>query len=415
MRGARQVGKTFILKEFGSNEYRHTAYFNFEMDPRLRDFFTGRLEPLAILDRLSIYSERRIEPGTDLIIFDEIQECPEALNSLKYFRELAPEFHIAAAGSLLGITVGKSTAFPVGKVTFLTLYPMSFLEFLDGVGKSALGRLLEEKEDFTPLEPAFHDDLLEMLKIFYFVGGMPEAVARYAESRDLDSARRVQSDILDAIAHDLAKHTTKSEAVKNGRIWDAMPAQLGKENKKFQFASVSAHARAREYLDSVQWLVNAGLAHKCHNLTTPRLPLSGYRDEGVFKLYVLDVGLLAGRLGLSPKTIINGNSLFQEFNGAFVENFTAQELLAAGAGELYYWSSKSRAEVDFVVAAGESIYPLEVKAGAGREKRSLRVFAERFGPRTLSRTGTRNFKRDGDVCNYPLYAVSLFPRLSARP
>ena len=411
VRGARQVGKTFILKEFAAREYGNSVYLNFEMDPRLKDFFLGRLDPGQIIEKLAIYSESRIDPESSLVIFDEIQECPEALNSLKYFQELAPGYHIAAAGSLLGIMIGKASPFPVGKVSFLNLMPMSFNEFLEGIGKAGLRRLLEQKEDFAPLESGFHDDLLGLLKVYYYVGGMPEAVARYAETGELQKARKVQADILDAFDHDFAKHTTKAEAVKNSRVWSSLPAQLGKENKKFQFASVASQARAREYLDSVQWLVHAGLAHKCHSLKTPKLPLAGYIDENAFKLYMLDVGLLGARLDLSEKTLIEGNRLFQEYNGAFVENYAAQELLAAGKGELHYWTSPGRAEVDFVIASGEDIFPLEVKAGTNREKRSLRIYGEKFKPAALSRAGARNFKHDGDICNYPLYALSLFPGL----
>lgn len=412
--GARQVGKTYVLKEFAAGEYRHSVYLNFEMDPRLRDFFQGRLDPRQIIDKLSIYTESRIGAEDSLIIFDEIQECPEALNSLKYFQELTPEYHVVAAGSLLGTMLGKATHFPVGKVSFLALLPMSFGEFLEGIGRASLRGLLEQKQDFTPLEAGFHEDLLGLLKTYYFVGGMPEAVVRYSETGDLGKARLVQTEILGAYDRDLAKHTTKAEAMKNSRVWSALPAQLGRENKKFRFAAVADHARARDYMDSVQWLVNAGLAHKCHSLKTPKLPLAGYREESSFKLYMLDVGLLGARLGLSEKTVIEGNRLFQEYNGAFVENYAAQELLAAGNGELHFWTSPGRAEVDFVIASGESILPLEVKAGASREKRSLRVYGEKFKPAALSRAGARNFKRDGDFCNYPLYAVSLFPGLTAR-
>jgi predicted AAA+ superfamily ATPase len=414
MSGARQVGKTYVLKEFAAGEYRHSVYFNFEMDPRLGDFFRGRLDPAQIIEKLSIYTESRIVAEDSLVIFDEIQECPEALNSLKYFQELAPSFHVAAAGSLLGTTLGKATHFPVGKVSFLNLLPMSFNEFLEGIGRAGLRGLLERKDDFTPLEAGFHEDLLGLLKTYYFVGGMPEAVVRYAETGELGKVRLVQAEILGAYDRDLAKHTTKAEAVKNSRVWSALPAQLGRENKKFRFAAVAGQARARDYMDSVQWLVNAGLAHKCHAVTAPKLPLAGYREENAFKLYMLDVGLLGARLDLSEKTVIEGNRLFQEYNGAFVENYAAQELLAAGNKELHYWTSPGRAEVDFVMASGEAILPLEVKSGTSREKRSLRVYGERFKPPALSRAGARNFKRDGDFCNYPLYAVSLFPSLTAR-
>lgn len=411
LRGARQVGKTYLLKEFGRREYKDTAYFNFEQDPGLAGFFQGKLDPSLIVQNLSLYSERTIVPGRSLILFDEIQNCPEALNSLKYFQEQAPEHHVASAGSLLGLKVGKSTAFPVGKVAFLNLHPMSFGEFLEATDRSGLRRIIDSRSVFEPLEPAFHQALLHGLRLYYYVGGMPEAVALYAESGDLKRVRRVQDGILEAHIHDFAKHTTKTEAVRLGRIWDAVPGQLAKENKKFRYADVAKHARARDYTESLQWLADAGLVLKCHNIKCPKLPLSGYRVDDAFKIYLLDVGLLGARLGLTEKTIVEGDRLFSEYSGAFVENYVAQELVAHGSRELYYWTSSSQAEVDFVVGRDDAVYPLEVKAGASSRKKSLMVYAGKFAPPALSRATTMNFKKDGGVCNYPLYAVSRFPDL----
>lgn len=411
LRGARQVGKTYLLKEFGRQEYKDTAYFNFEQDPGLAGFFHGKLDPALIVQNLSLYSEKAIVPGRSLIVFDEIQNCPEALNSLKYFQEQAPEHHVAAAGSLLGLKVGKSTAFPVGKVAFLDLHPMSFGEFLEATGHSGLRKIIESRSAFDPLESAFHQALLHDLRLYYYVGGMPEAVALYAESRDLKRVRRVQDGILEAHIHDFAKHTTKTEAVRLGRIWDAVPGQLAKENKKFRYADVAKHARARDYTESLQWLADAGLVLKCHNIKCPKLPLSGYREDDAFKIYLLDVGLLGTRLGLTERTIVEGDRLFSEYSGAFVENYVAQELVTYGCRELYYWTSASQAEVDFIVGRDDAVYPLEVKAGASPKKKSLTVYAEKFAPHILSRATTMNFKKDGGVCNYPLYAVSRFPDL----
>jgi len=412
LKGARQVGKTYILKEFGQNEYEDVAYFNFEQDSRLDDFFNGRINPHAIIERLSIYLEKKITPGRTLVIFDEVQNSPEALNSLKYFQEEANEFHIASAGSLLGLKVGKSTPFPVGKVTFLELYPFSFGEFLEGIGRPGLRQVLNNKTTFELLETSFHEELLQILRLYYFIGGMPEAVAQYVKDKDLKKVRNIQNEILAAYLHDFAKHTTKTEAIRLSHVWDAIPGQLAKENKKFKYTEISKYARSRDYADSIQWLTDAGVIFKCFNIKTPKLPLSGYREDLIFKVYLLDVGLLGSRLGLSERTILEGNRLFAEYNGAFVENFVAQELVANGFKELYYWTSKSLAEVDFIIAYEELVFPLEVKAGTSKKKKSLIVYNEKYHPEILSRTTLMNFKHDGNIYNYPLYGVSCFPHLS---
>jgi predicted AAA+ superfamily ATPase len=296
---------------------------------------------------------------------------------------------------------------------------MTFGEFLEALGRSGLRRMLVEKSDFEPFETAFHDELLDLLKKYYFVGGMPEAVARYAAGGDMREVRTIQIDILEAHGHDFRKHTGKAEAVRLGRVWDAVPGQLARENKKWRYAEVARHARARDYADAVGWLADAGLVLRSHRITAPRMPLAGYRDENAYKLYLLDVGLLGARLGLSERTIVSGNDLFVEYHGAFAENFVAQELTASRAGRgghaagdravLYYWTSDGLAEVDFLVEEGERIYPLEVKAGASAKKKSLLFYGNKYAPPALSRATAMNFKRDGTIFNYPLYAVSRFP------
>ena len=411
LQGARQVGKTYILKEFGRNEYEDIAYFNFEENPDLNEFFKGKLSPEKIVEKLSIYREKNILPEKTLIIFDEVQKSPETLTSLKYFQEEAGQYHIAAAGSLLGIRIGRYAAFPVGKVNFLNLYPLSFGEYLDGIGKSGLRRMLQTAAAPAPFETAFHDELLENLRLYYFIGGMPEAIAQYKQDKDLNKVRTIQNEIITAYLMDITKHTTKPESIKIAGVWNSIPGQLAKENKKFKFSEISGNARARDYNESIQWLAQAGLVYKCFSIKTPKLPLSGYCDENIFKLYLLDTGLLGSMLGLSQKTIVEGNRLFSEYNGAFTENYAAQELIANGHKDLYYWANASSAEVDFVIPYNEEIFPLEVKAGTSREKKSLAVFGERYSSRILSMATLRNFKQDGKVCNYPLYAVSLFPKI----
>ncbi|MBI4669437.1 MAG: ATP-binding protein [Elusimicrobia bacterium] len=284
LQGARQVGKTYILEEFGKNEYLNTAYFNFEKDAALRDFFKGSILPEKIIAKLSIYQEKDILPEKTLIIFDEIQKAPEALMSLKYFQEDAGQYHVAAAGSLLGIKIARTAAFPVGKVNFMNLYPFSFGEYMEGVGKPKLRRLLADIASPTPIEQGFHDELIENLKMYCFIGGMPEAILHYTQTKDLSGVRKIQEEILKAYLMDIAKHATKSESIKITQTWNSMPGQLARENKKFKFSEISKNARARDYAESIQWLIDAGLVYQCFNIKTAKLPLSGYREEDTFKL-----------------------------------------------------------------------------------------------------------------------------------
>ncbi len=406
LKGARQVGKTYILQNFGKEEYEDVAYFNFEEDPDLHDFFTGRLVPGKIIQTLSIYLEKKIVPKRTLIIFDEVQNSPETLTSLKYFYEKAPEYHIAAAGSLLGVKIGQSAPFPVGKVNFFDLYPMNFAEFLDAVGRSQLREFIEGAT-FQPIAEAFHAELIDLLKIYYFVGGMPEAVDQYVKNQDLHIIRQIQEEILNAYSIDFSKYTTKTEAIRLASTWASIPAQLARENKKFTYAEITKNARAREYSESIQWLVDAGLVIKVHNTHTPKLPLAAYREDK-FKLYLLDIGLLGAMINVSQRIVVQGSKLFSEFNGAFVENYAAQELVAHGLKNLYYWTSRNKAEVDFVVPLHDHVIPLEVKAGVSKQKKSLRVYGDRYQPPVLSRSTLMNFKEDGAIRNYPLYALWLF-------
>jgi uncharacterized protein len=287
------------------------------------------------------------------------------------------------------------------------MYPMSFSEFLDAAGKNQLRLFIDDKTDFNPIPKSFHAELTGLLKIYYFVGGMPEAVRQYAEDKDLNKVRNIQEEILSAYTIDFSKYTTKTEAIRLSNIWASIPGQLARENKKFTFAQIEKNARAREYNESIQWLVDAGLVTKVNNITAAKLPLSGYQDNK-FKLYLLDTGLLGAMINVPQKAIIEGDRLFSEYNGAFVENYVAQEFVVHGRKNLYYWSSKNTAEVDFVVALENQILPLEVKAGISKQKKSLRVYGEKFNPPVLSRSILMNFKEDGKIRNYPLYAVYKF-------
>ncbi len=409
LQGARQVGKTYLLKKFGKNEYEDFAYFNFEEDPGLKEYFQGVLLPEKILQKLEIHRGKKIEPQKTLVFFDEIQESSEALNSLKYFCEQANNFHVVSAGSLLGVKVDHKRSFPVGKVNFLHLYPLTFLEFLAAQGKIHLKNLIEGLQPFESLEGPIHRELIDDLRLYYAIGGMPEAVFHYTEHRDLQETRVIQQEILKAYTLDFAKHAHPSDVMKIATVWEALPAQLAKENKKFVFSAIKSSARAREYETAIQWLVDAGLVYKVKNISKPHLPLASYADAQAFKLYSLDVGLLAAMTHLVPQTLLQADKLFTEFKGALTENYVAQELVATHDQALYYWTSPGKAEVDFLLEFKGEIYPLEVKSGLSQKTRSLRVYEEIYHPTTLSRTSIMNFKKDGGISNYPLYSMVRFP------
>ena len=407
--GARQVGKTHALKYFGKSSYQRVAYLNFEKNEKLAGYFEGALDPKKLIQILSIHLEMEIEPGNTLLIFDEIQECPRALNSLKYFCEDANEYHIAAAGSLLGVKTSHEEGFPVGKVNFLDLHPLSFFEFLSACGSEKLRLYLEQIEAFEPIPTPLHDQLISLMKLYHFIGGMPEAVAEYVQHENIQTVREIHLEILSAYEKDFAKHAPASEIMKITTIWNQVHRQLAKENKKFIFSAIRESARGREYEEAIQWLVDAGLIYKSHLVETPKFPLSAYADPHAFKLFLLDVGLLGARCHLSSHAIIDGDLLFTEFKGALTENFVAQELIAAGRKDLYYWTSGATAELDFLIETDHSIYPLEVKAGANQKKKSLLVYGERHPDAILSRTTLLNLKQDGKIHNYPLYLVSRLP------
>jgi len=373
LRGARQTGKTFLLRQFGDREYERIVYCNFEEDPALDGFFRRDLDPHRIVAELSVYKGFDIQPERNLVIFDEVQASNRALTSLKYFQELAGGYHVAAAGSLLGVKMSRPGSFPVGKVNFLDLHPMSFLEFLRAMGKPRYVELLLELTEPEPVPEAIHSDLIDLLRTYYFVGGMPEAVSYFAEAGDARITRQIQHEILDSYLLDFAKHASATDIPKLGLIWDSIPSHLAKENKKFMFSAVKKGARAREYENALKWLQDAGLVHFCYAV----------------------VAVLGGRL-------------FTEYRGALAENYVAQELIAGGHPDLYYWrSAGGKAELDFLCEIGRTVVPVEVKAGLSRRSKSLRSYDQQFGSDMLVRANLLNLKRDGKICNVPLYAVSL--------
>jgi predicted AAA+ superfamily ATPase len=408
LQGARQVGKTYIVSEFGKKEYVNFVYLNFEQDLNLHAFFKSQLIPSQIIENLSIYLGKKIVAKDTLIFFDEIQVLPEVLTSLKYFNEQAPEYHIISAGSLLGISMAAHRSFPVGKVNFLSMYPLSFLEYLTAVGEGLLGGKISEKTDVLPINDIFHDRLISHVKKYCFIGGMPEVVKHYVEQKDVLSVRKIQNEILAAYKRDFSKYNDKNQALKISELWSSLPSQISKENKKFKYSDVRKKARAATFEHTIEWLKNAGLVNVVYNISTPKIPLSGYADVSKFKLCLFDTGLLGAMLNVSSKIIVDPTELFTEYNGAFIENFVAQELIGHKSDDLFYWTSKSDAEVDYLLQLVDEIFPLEVKSGLSRNLKSLRSYESKYNPKTIYRTSPRNFVQSENFINIPLYAICFF-------
>ncbi len=405
LQGARQVGKSHALRWLGESQYDEAVTLNFERDPLLASLFADSLDPKVLVRNISSYFGKTIYPQKTLIIFDEIQECNAALNALKYFCEEAPEYHVAAAGSLLGVMLSSGRSFPVGKVDFLNIYPMTFCEFLDATGNQKLREMLDDKKDLAKLPQAFHQKLLGHLTQYFIVGGMPEVVGSYIENVDFKKARRFQDAILTSYHRDFAKHAPKSDIPKLSTVWNSIPNHLARENKRFIFSSLRSGARGREFDSALQWLHDAGLIHFCHRITKAAMPLRSYVEPNIFKVYALDVGLLGAMADLPPETLFRGSRVFQEFHGAFIENFVAQELRAVGQ-RLYYWESEGKAEVDFVVQTSLSVMPLEAKAGINVKSKSLSAFRAKHSElQRVTRTNLLNFDQSGGTENYPLYAL----------
>lgn len=414
LKGVRQVGKTWILKEFGQQFYDNVAYFNFDENPELKQFFQLTKDPNRILQNLMLASGQKIEPEKTLIIFDEVQDCPEVINSLKYFCENAPQYHIASAGSLLGIALAKPSSFPVGKVNFMQIDPMSFTEFLLANGDENLVDYLQSVQSIEPIPEAFFNPLSEKLKMYYVTGGMPESVLMWTQARDVRAMQDALSAIVEAYERDFAKHPQPAEFPKISMIWKSIPSQLAKENKKFLYKVVKEGARAREYEDALQWLVDARLVHKVFRSTAPGLPLSAYDDLSAFKIYLVDVGLLRRLSQLAPTAFGEGNRLFTEFKGALTENFVLQTLLTQFDVMPRYWSQTNPPyEVDFLIQRNNDIFPIEVKAQTNTKSKSLKKFKELFGDQVKLRIrfSLDNLKLDGDILNIPLFMADHTDRL----
>lgn len=414
LKGVRQVGKTWLLKEFGKRHYENVAYFNFDEHEEYRQFFETTKDVNRILQNLMLASGQKITPETTLIIFDEVQDCPKVINSMKYFCENAPQYHIACAGSLLGITLAKPSSFPVGKVNFMQVDPMTFTEFLLANGDENLVRYLETVDTLNPLPDAFFNPLCEKLKMYFITGGMPEAVQMWTQARDTNATQSALSEIIDAYARDFAKHPNISEFPKISMIWKSIPSQLARENKKFIYKVVKEGARAREYEDALQWLVNARLVHKIYRSNAPGLPVAAYDDLSAFKIYLVDVGLLRQLAQLAPTAFGEGNRLFTEFKGALTENYILQSLIPQFEVMPRYWSQTSPPyEVDFLIQRENDIIPIEVKSATNVTSRSLRKFKELFPDKIKLRVrfSLDNLKLDNGVLNIPLFMADSANRL----
>lgn len=403
LKGARQVGKTYILKAFGKKYYQNTVYFNFDHDENLKDLFAVSKEPKRIIEKLILISGSKIEPEKTLIIFDEIGECPDALNSLKYFCEEANEYHIVSAGSLLGIRLSH-TSFPVGKVDFMNLYPMSFSEFLIADGCQNLVSYMNSIKKCENLDNIFFSLLEEKLKVYFIVGGMPEAVNEWVLNKNIENVNKILDNILNAYESDFSKHTSNIFASKISLIWNSIPSQLAKENKKFVYQVIKSGARAREYEEALNWLYDANLIEKIYNISKPSFPLKAYYDLNSFKIYLNDVGLLRKMAGLDSDIILEKNKLFEEFKGSFTENFILNMLHYVYDNEPSYYTFKQY-EIDFIIQRKNKIIPIEVKANKNKNHQSLTRYNELHDNEVSIRFSLDNLKKDGKIINIPLFLV----------
>lgn len=409
LKGARQVGKTYILKEFGENNYENVAYFNFDHDDGLKELFSNTKNPIRIIEQLSIANGKKISPETTLIIFDEIQECPNALNSLKYFCEEANEYHVACAGSLLGIRLSK-TSFPVGKVEFLNLYPMSFSEFLIADGSENLVEYMKGISKIEKIPTIFESQLIEKLKIYYIVGGMPEVVYSWINEKDIEKVNKIQENILLSYEEDFSKHIEAAEANKVSLIWNGIPSQLARENKKFVYQVVKDGARAREYESALNWLKDANLICKCYSVNNCAFPLKAYTDLSSFKIYMNDVGLLRKMANLDSSIILDGNKLFEEFKGAFTENYVANTLNYLFDSAPYYYTF-DRNEIDFVLQIKNEIIPIEVKSDKSTNNSSLTKYNMKNINNYSYRFSLNNLTKDEKIINIPLYLIEYIGKI----
>lgn len=410
IQGARQVGKTWLMQEFGKKYYEQVAYINFDVDLKSREIFDVDYDTERLIMDIGLATKTKINAENTLIIFDEIQECLRALTSLKYFREKAPQYDIIVAGSLLGVACHEGTGFPVGKVSFMNLFPLSFEEFLLAMGEERFVELLNKK-DFKTIK-LFNNKYEKLLKQYCYVGGMPEIVQDFVENKDFESVRNLQKEILSAYEEDFTKHIPANTVAKIRLLWKSIPAQLSKENKKFIYGAAKEGARARDFEAALSWLINSGLVYRVNKITKPDLPITAYEDFNSFKLFVLDVGLLGAMTDLQANTIIDGNRIFEEFKGAIAEQYVLQQFKTIKDLPVFYWSNEtSRAEIDFVIQIKSDVVPVEVKAERNLQAKSLKVYMEKFKPNYAIRTSMADYKKTDNLIDLPLYGIEITNRI----
>ncbi len=410
IKGARQVGKTWLMKEFGKNEYESVAYVNFEKTTQLVNLFEQDFDIPRILRSIQLVTGIIPKPGETLIIFDEIQSVKRGLLSLKYFFEDAPQYHIIAAGSLLGLSIHKDDSFPVGKVDFMELYPLSYKEYILAMGKENLLEALDKQE--WELIKAFRSNYIELLKQYYFIGGMPEVVNSFLQNNDYTQVREIQNSILESYENDFSKHPPLDVVPRIKMVWNAIPSQLAKENRKFVYGAVKSGGRAKEFELAIMWLEDAGLIHKISRVSNASLPLGGFADIGAFKIFMVDIGLLGAKSGLDAKTLIEGNNIFGQYKGALTEQYVFQQLKCSDGIETYYWSPEQGiAEIDFLIQTKGRVIPVEVKAEENLKAKSLKSFRDKFHPDLSIRASMSDFRKEETMTNLPLYGISLIKNL----
>lgn len=406
IQGARQVGKTWIMKEFGSRFYENTVYINFDNNKAMKDVFDLDFDLKRILSAIKIEYGKSFQAENTLIIFDEIQEAPKALASLKYFYENAPQYSIIAAGSLLGVALHQGTSFPVGKVDFLKLCPMSFNEFILAVGEKGLHEALRSQD--YELINAYAGKYTDLLKKYYYVGGMPEVVQTYIDSDDLFEVREIQNNLLQYYEEDFSKHAPKEVVPRIMMVWNSIPSQLAKENRKFMYGALREGARAKDFELAIQWLEDAGVILKSYRVSKPDIPLIAYMEMNSFKMFMFDVGLLTAKTGLSARLLLEGSRIFEEFKGALTEQYVAQELHAAGYPLYYFATARSTGEIDFMLQGDLDCVPIEVKAEQNLRARSLRAFCDKYKPGMAIRSSMSNYKQEDWLTNVPLYMLAEY-------
>jgi len=402
--GARQVGKTWLMKEFGRECFASVLYISFYNNTKTAAIFESDYDINRIITMLEIQYHTKINPSDTLLIFDEVQAAPKVVESLKYFCEDAPEYYVICAGSLLGVSIHEGVSFPVGKINELYLYPMDFSEYLSAMGENQLAELIPNPEN--PLVAQLRDEYIHHLKNYYFVGGMPECVKAFSERKDYDEVREIQNSILSQYEGDFGKHVDPKELPRIRMVWNALPVQLAKENKKFFFGQIKEGARMKDFEIALQWLSDAGLIHKVYKVSSPSVPLKAYIDFSAFKIFMLDTGLLAAFSELDKESIINGNEIFVEFKGALTEQFVLQQIISSTSYKPYYYSGeKSTYETDFLIQKGKSVIPVEVKAEENLKSKSLKVYCEKFNPEIAVRLSMADYKKQDWVVNVPLWCV----------